>query len=326
MTSVVSSSSQDDDLQSVINALKVCSLEIHTLVSNHIGMGVNIAFQDGRPNVVNASGDKVHAIDELSDLAVERALQACPAVRGFASEEREGFVSCHEDGRFIVVFDPLDGSQNLPVGLSVGSIYGIFEAKELAGINSGDDMVAAGYSLYSASLQFVSAVRGAESLTLEQYMFQLGEWVVASDNHRRPESGKIYCINSGNSGNWLLPVQMFVENHMKPRSVRWMACMVSDVHRPLMQGGCFLYPSDRKYTKGRLRLVYEAYPMAFLWEIAGNGQALTGARQGRILAVPFPHDDVHVRAGVVLLGKEETEMFEKACAAADLKTSEWGAF
>lgn len=320
----------DPDLLQVLDCLRAASLQIHRDLAAHVGMGVAIQFQDGRPNVVmNASGDKVHAIDELSDLAVEQHLQSCPSVRGFASEERESFVSCHpseEGGKYIVVFDPLDGSQNLPVGLSVGSIYGIFEASELTDIASGDDMVAAAYSLYSASLQFVSSVKGQQSLTVQQYMFPSSEWVVASPNHTRPDVGKIHCINSGNSGNWLLPVQIFVEQHMKPRSVRWMACMVSDVHRPLMQGGCFLYPSDRKYTKGRLRLVYEAYPMAFLWEAAGGGVALTGARQGRILEVPFPHDDVHVRAGVVLLGKKEAEMFEVACGMADDRMEDWGAF
>ena len=326
---LTSTNSINPELLSVLKALKICSLEIHRDLAAHIGMQTMapLKFEDGRPAaVVNASGDKVHAIDELSDLAVERALLNCPSVRGFASEEREGFVECNPNGKYIVVFDPLDGSQNLPVGLSVGSIYGIFEATSLNDIESGNDMVAAGYALYSASLQFVHAVKGQGSVTVEQYMFADQTWAVASQNHTRPETGKIYCINSGNAGNWKLPVQLLVENHLKPRSIRWMACMVSDVHRPLMQGGCFLYPSDRKYTKGRLRLVYEAYPMAFLWEEAGEGKALCGAKQGRILDVPFPKTDVHCRAGVVLLGKLESEMFDVAIASADKKSSEWGAF
>ena len=104
-----------------------------------------------------------------------------------------------------------------------------------------------------------------------------------------------------------------------------MACMVSDVHRPLMQGGAFLYPADRKYTKGRLRLVYEAYPCAFLWERCG-GTALLGAGLGRILDGPFPRDDVHARAGVVLLGAAEAEMWRTAVAKAAERSSDWGAF
>ena len=320
-------------MESVVLALRRASVRIHSAIAEDAAslmMGGESLPMDasGRPAplsegmVMNASGDKVCALDVQSDLIVEEELRACAAVSGYASEERRTFVPLNaETGRFVVVCDPLDGSQNVPVGVSVGAIYGIFKAKTLSDIKSGNDMVAAGYALFSACLQFVWA---EDSVSMSMYKPSTREWIATASGHQIPPKGKTYSINEGSAKNWNIDVATFVEQHLRGRSVRWAACMVLDVHRNLVQGGCFIYPTCKKYTKGRLRLVYEAYPMAFVWEKAG-GVALAVAGK-RILDAPFPADDVHARSGVILLGEWEAAKFEEAQATVKETVDEWGKY
>jgi len=279
--------------------------EHNTWTSEHLS-GTNTKYSSNQQNV-NASGDKVLALDVIADSCVEEALRECEEVAGFASEEREGFVSLNPGGTYIVVYDPLDGSQNVPVGVSVGAIFGIFKAKTLKDIVSGDDLVASAYALFSAPLLFCFGDRKS-SVSFFQYSFGNKLWEAIIQDHKIPEKGKTYCINEGNCGNWDRLISAYVAQCLRGRSVRWTCCMVVDVHRPLLQGGCFLYPADKKYPLGRLRLVYEAYPMAFLWEKAG-GTALENKEGDRILSRAFPHDDIHARTGVILLGPGESKRF-----------------
>jgi len=258
---------------------------------------------------VNVSGDKVLALDDLADKHIEDALASCPLIAGFASEEREDFVSLNKDGKYIVVFDPLDGSQNVPVTITVGAIYGVFEAKTLAQVKTGDEIVAAGYALFSSALQFAFTTKETP-VAFSQYDFATSEWVVFIADHKCPKKGKTYAINEGSCANWDPVVATFVAQHLRGRSVRWMSCMVSDVHRQLLQGGAFMYPIDNKYPKGRLRLVYEAIPMAFIWERAGAGAALATTDGQRILDVPIG-TDVHAKCGIMFLGEEEAALFTK---------------
>ena len=128
---------------------------------------------------------------------------------------------------------------------------------------------------------------------------------------KTPAKGKTYCINEGSCNNWYPEIQEFVKK-LKGRSVRWMCCMVADVHRPLLQGGCFLYPECRKYPKGRLRLVYEAMPLAYLWERCNPlGRAVCNLKGDSILDLPFPKKNVHTRVGVIFLGETEAKYFDE---------------
>jgi len=256
------------------------------------------------------SGDKVLQLDMLADKHVEDALRDCPVVAGFASEERDDFVVLNPEGKYLVVFDPLDGSQNVPVGITVGAIFGVFEARNLEEVNKGDEIVAAGYALFSSALQFAYCTR-TKPVHLSQYSFVDKDWVIFLDNVQQPKKGNTYAINEGSCANWDDIVATFVAQHLRGRSVRWMCCMVADVSRQLLQGGCFLYPADKKYPKGRLRLVYEAVPLAFMWERAGNGKAYANIKGERILDLPIPHDDVHCRCGVIFLGEDEASKFDR---------------
>eukprot|EP00948_MAST-09A_sp_MAST-9A-sp1_P004248 g4248.t1 len=307
------------DLASIQQSLEEAAALIYTEVQCLPVMKASVAFGEtgsmkGRPvltTTMNKSGDIQLPLDIKADKIVEKCLASNPLVAGIASEERDGFTSLNEKtGKYIVAFDPLDGSQNVPVGLNVGSIFGIFPATSFADIDTGDDMVAAGYALYGTALQFVFG-SVASPLTLRQYDFKQAQFRTIIEDHKMPDKGKTYCINEGRSVDWYPHIEFFIEKHMKGRSIRWMACMVSDVHRPLFQGGSFLYPEDLKYPNGRLRLVYEAMPMAFLFEKAG-GKAYASTDGKRILQKAFPSEkDVHCRCGVMLLGPTESEEFLK---------------
>jgi hypothetical protein len=167
-------------------------------------------------------------------------------------------------------------------------------------------------AVYSAALQFVYATR-AQPVRASQYVFGDKSWVTFIEDHKRPAKGKTYAINEGSSGNWCPVVSALVAQHLRGRSVRWMCCMVADVHRQLLEGGCFLYPSDTQYPKGRLRLIYEAIPLAFIWERAGAGAALTTVEGERVLSRPLPAD-IHARCGILFLGDAENKALESVRA------------
>lgn len=273
----------------------------------------------GKTNSTNRSGDNQESLDIAADKAVEAVLRKNPIIAGFCSEERDGFVQTCPTGRYIVMYDPLDGSQNIGVGISVGCIFGVHRGNKLEDLRDGRKMVAAAYAVHSATLLFTFAWahRGVyQRPCMERFDFTDQRWVMVRKNIEIPQKGKTYCINDGNGRKWDRITKRFVSKLKREgRSVRWSACMVLDVHRPLLQGGMFSYPIDSKHTKGRLRLVYENYSMAFLWEAAG-GKAIASVNSRRktykhILDTPFPTNNIHARGGVMLLGPHEFEVFDK---------------
>ncbi|GBG31089.1 Fructose-1,6-bisphosphatase 1 [Hondaea fermentalgiana] len=304
------------ELEAIEDALKRASVKIYEEIQRHIGWTgdeISSFVQEGatqKTTKVNTSGDKVLQLDMLADKHVEDALRDCPYVAGFASEEREDFVQLHPDGKYTVVFDPLDGSQNVPVNITVGAIFGVFKSPNLEVVEKGEEIVAAGYALFSTALQFAYCTRDLP-VHMSQYNFVDNDWVKYLDNFSQPKKGKTYAINEGSCANWDEITATFVAQHLRGRSVRWMCCMVSDVARQMLQGGCFLYPADKKYPKGRLRLVYEAVPLAFMWERAGNGKAYATVEGERILDRRIPHEDIHARCGVIFLGEDEASKFDR---------------
>jgi len=309
-----------NDRECLMNCLRDAALAVQHCVANYDFLA--------KKGPENKSGDAQLDLDIAADRAVERALRRCPLVAGFCSEEREGFVPTNPSGKYIVVYDPLDGSQNVSVGITVGSIFGVLKGRELRDIASGRDMCAAAYGVHGASLLFCGAhLADEEGPVLERFNQSSNGWLPVRSDIKIPSKGKTYCINEGNTRNWTSWTTGFVTRlKAEKRSIRWGACMVMDVHRPLLQGGIFAYPEDRKYPNGRLRLVYEAYPMAFLWERAG-GVALASIDMASqtaqtILDRPFPHKKVHSRSGVVLVGPHEAEcLFDEADSVSDTWTT-----
>lgn len=278
---------------------------------------------------INVQGEEQKKMDVLANDVLKNALQWAGHFKTIASEEEEeplvGFM--HEDGRaealidgkscYIAVFDPLDGSSNIDAGIPVGTIFGVFQHREECGVDSADDMclddvlqpgkdlVAAGYCLYSSATTLVMTLGdGTHGFTLDE---SLGEFVMTHPNMKIPERGSIYSFNEGNRWEWDQPVQDYVTSIQQGKgetgsrySGRYVGSMVADVHRTLQYGGIFGYPADKKNVNGKLRLLYEAAPMAFLIEQAG-GTATTGTRP---ISEVLP-TDVHDRVPCILGSRDD---------------------
>ncbi|MGG7567964.1 class 1 fructose-bisphosphatase [Rhodovulum sp. DZ06] len=253
----------------------------------------------------NADGDAQKALDVMANTAVIAALRAAP-VAWLASEEEEAILTLDPAGTLAVAIDPLDGSSNIDVNAPIGAIFGIYPA-ETGGASAsllrpGRDQVAAGYVIYGPCTALVlSFGEVPELFVLDR---EEGGFTSVGAVAPIPEDTSEYAINASNHRHWRAPVRQFVEDCLAgvdgPRAknfnMRWVASLVAEAHRILTRGGVFLYPGDQRkgYEKGRLRLLYEAAPMAFLVEAAG-GMATDGA--ARILDIPAA--DPHQRTPLI---------------------------
>ena len=268
----------------------------------------------------NTNGEAQQKLDLFADARLAEALARCPSVAGWASEEQaEPVVSPEhgEHGQFLAVFDPLDGSSNIETNLSVGTIFSLLPHPlrgaapgEAAFLQPGRRQLAAGYAMYGpATVLVLSIGRGVQMFTLDPAS---GRWLLVRDAVSVPAATAEFAINSSNQRHWDKPVQRYVAECIAgaagPRTrdfnMRWLACMVAEVHRILTRGGVFLYPRDARLPlkPGRLRLMYEAAPMALLMEQAGAG-AVTGT-QALLDIVP---DVLHQRVPVILGSREEVD-------------------
>jgi len=240
------------------------------------------------------------------------------------SEEDElaTFVEPSNRGRYAVVFDPLDGSSNIDCGVSIGTIFGIYMVKHSNEpslddvLQPGKNMLAAGYCMYGSSCTFVlSTGTGVNGFTLDP---SLGEFILTHPDIKIPKKGKIYSVNEGNAKNWDGPTTKYVEkckfpkDGSSPKSLRYIGSMVADVHRTLLYGGIFLYPADKKSPSGKLRVLYEVFPMSFLMEKAG-GQAFTGKQR----ALDLVPENIHERSPIFLGSYDDVEEIKALYAAED---------
>ncbi|KAI0273636.1 fructose-1,6-bisphosphatase class 1/Sedoheputulose-1,7-bisphosphatase [Gloeopeniophorella convolvens] len=297
------------DLTLLLNAIQLTSKFIATNVRR--ARLINLVGLAGDTNV---QGEEQKKLDVLSNDIMINALRASGKTAVLVSEELEEAVIIEDrlKGKYCVVFDPLDGSSNIDAGVNIGTIFGIYEiAPGSKGtiqdvLRPGSQMVAAGYTMYGSSANLVLTTgNGVNGYTLDA---SLGEFVLTHPDIKIPPRGKIYSFNEGNSLYFHLPTVNYL-NSIKyppagsgksPYSARYIGSMVADVHRTLLYGGIFGYPDDKKSKKGKLRLLYEAFPMAFLTEQAG-GIATTGTK--RILdIVPT---SIHERTGVYLGSKDD---------------------
>ena len=268
---------------------------------------------------VNTSGDDVTKLDQFSQDVIVRAMNHGGHLCCMASEEEADIIPIparHPKGKYVLSFDPLDGSSNIDANVSVGTIFSIHERhsdddNDLHGavLQPGRKLVAAGYVVYGSSTILVySTGHGVHGFTLDP---SVGEFLLSHHDIRIPDGGRIFSVNEGHSAFWDEPTKRFVD-HLKspesgPYSARYIGSMVADVHRTLLYGGIFLYP--RNYKKdpkgsGKLRLLYEAAPMAALVEQAG-GLATTGDET--ILDI-IPAD-LHQRVPVILGERQDVETF-----------------
>ncbi len=267
----------------------------------------------------NTQGEAQKKLDLIADELFARGVEWSGLVGALASEERDQVHFIDGNGPLALVFDPLDGSNNLDMNLPVGSIFSVLAlagSDRSAGalLQPGHRQLAAGYAIYGPSTQVVITVgRGTHGFTLDR---EIGNFVLTHPDIRIPEEASDYLINASNRRFWEPPVQRYVDECKAgvegPRgrdfNTRWVASMVADVHRVLLRGGIYLYPRDQKEAnrEGRLRLMYEANPMAMLVEQAG-GAASTG--RGRILDVQPQR--IHQRVPVVLGSRAEVERVDR---------------
>jgi fructose-1,6-bisphosphatase I len=255
----------------------------------------------------NASGEAVQKLDLYANEKLIDCLKNSGECCGVGSEELEDIVPIQpvsgKVSKYVVVFDPLDGSSNIDVNVSVGTIFGIYrrisdptgpcQLKDF--LQQGTELVAAGYVLYGTSTLLVYTTgRGVNGFTLDP---TIGEFCLSHTDMKIPDRGNYYSVNQGYYLKFDVEMRRYIDHcsDMNLR-LRYIGSMVSDIHRILFQGGIFLYPNTRKYPQGKLRLVYECNPLSYIVEQAG-GKAMT-CQLERILDLPVNH--LHQRATIAI--------------------------
>ncbi len=246
----------------------------------------------GDTGKINVQGEGVQQLDEFANTTFMTVLRRGISCAGMVSEESHDFLCFDEEicnqSKYVVVLDPLDGSSNIDVNISIGTIFGVYRRKSQVGVpccsedflQQGRNLVAAGYIIYGPSTMFVYATRrGVNGFTLDP---SIGEFTISHPEMQCPPTGRIYSVNHGNYEGYEERVKSFIEDCQQksadsgaPFAHRYTGSMVADLHRNLLKGGIFLYPSVPQHADGKLRLVYECNPFAFILEMAG-GKATDG--------------------------------------------------
>ncbi len=269
----------------------------------------------GTAGTTNVQGEEVKKLDVFANKRFITALKLGGECCGIASEENKDFISIHDeiskDAKYVVALDPLDGSSNIDVNVSVGTIFSIYRRVSKPGpgslddfLQKGDEQVAAGYVIYGSSTMLVySTGKGVNGFTLDP---SIGEFCLSHPNMQIPKAGKTYSINQGNFISFPHGVKEYIryckqedEATNRPYSLRYIGSMVADVHRNLITGGIFIYPATKDAPRGKLRILYECNPMSYIIEQAG-GRATDGFK--RIL--DMEPKELHQRTPI-FIGSEE---------------------
>jgi fructose-1,6-bisphosphatase I len=295
-------------LTSLTVAAKIISREV-----NKAGLAKII----GETGETNIQGEKVQKLDEFSQDTICRTMGHSGHVCVMASEESENIIPIPDGGthgKYVLMFDPLDGSSNIDVNASIGTIFSVHRKISSGNgdgsledcLQKGTDQLAAGYFIYGSSTMMVYTTgQGVHGFTLDP---SLGEFLLSHENIQTAPRGKIYSINEGNASQWDEGTRRYIE-HVKadvksdgrPYSLRYIGSLVADFHRNLLKGGIFLYPGP----KGKLRLLYEAAPLAMIVEQAG-GAATTGDK--RILEIE--PTSLHQRVPLIIGSPQDVAQYQ----------------
>ncbi|HEX4336375.1 MAG TPA: class 1 fructose-bisphosphatase [Polyangiaceae bacterium] len=276
----------------------------------------------GYTGETNVQGEHVQKLDVIANDTLINSLKRRGHCAGLASEElEEPLFFPDSTGNYLVVMDPLDGSSNIDVDISIGTIFGILRCDRSKGpptvegfLKRGSELVAAGYVIYGSSTVLVFTTgRGVHGFTWDP---AAGDFFLSHENIRCPDRGPYYSINEGYSGRWTEGVKRWAahlkENNKadgRPYSHRYVGSLVADAHRTLLRGGIFAYPADLETPTGKLRLLYEANPFALIFEAAG-GLATTG-RERILDIVP---NALHQRVPLILGSTSDVETFRRFIA------------
>ncbi|MDQ8935649.1 class 1 fructose-bisphosphatase [Acinetobacter rudis] len=264
----------------------------------------------------NVQGETQKKLDVISNDHLIAALQSHPNVAGLASEELDEFTPAQNGGQYLVLFDPLDGSSNIDINMCVGTIFSILPAVNSPAqaedfLQAGTQQVAAGYVLYGPSTMLVLTVgAGVVFFTFDP---ESQTFLLTSEKVEVAADTQEYAINASNQRHWEAPIKRYIDElqagktsvRAKDFNMRWVACMVGDIHRILCRSGIFLYPYDLKDPNkaGRLRLMYEANPMSMLIEQAGGASTT-----GRVRIMEIQPSELHQRVPVVIGSKNEVDL------------------
>ncbi|HCQ29625.1 MAG TPA: class 1 fructose-bisphosphatase [Flavobacteriales bacterium] len=302
------------ELSRLLHDIGIAAKIIHREV-NKAGL-VNILGAAGYQNV---QGEEQQKLDVFADNQFINAFLAGGEVCAIASEENDDILvfENRKEAKYIVCFDPLDGSSNIDVNVSIGTIFSIYkrlspdcDVSEKDFLQKGTEQVAAGYVIYGSSTMLVYTTgHGVNGFTLDP---SIGEFCLSHPQIKIPEEGKIYSINEGSFNLFPKAIQEYLKwvkqddkSTNRPYSARYIGSMVADLHRNLIKGGIFMYPATTKAPNGKLRLLYECNPMAFIVEQAG-GKATTGEK--RIMEIE--PENLHQRVPILIGSKKMVEQVE----------------
>lgn len=314
-TASIKGASIPDGLQELLLAVA------HTCagLSHEVAQGALIGLL-GSAGTGNVQGEVQQKLDVIANDLLIEGVQGCQSLAGLASEEMELPMAVQGTGDYLLLFDPLDGSSNIDVNVSIGTIFSILKKQDPTKpmqtsdfLLSGRHQVAAGYVVYGPQTSLALTLGdGVVMFTLDR---TIGEFVLTRHAVEIASATKEFAINMSNMRHWSRPVRRYVEECLagvsgareKDFNMRWIASMVADVHRVLSRGGVFMYPWDQRepHKPGKLRLMYEANPMSFLVEQAGGA-----ATNGDQLIMDLIPTDLHERVSVMLGSKEEVERLQ----------------
>lgn len=293
-------------------SLSIALMAIETaskLIASHTRMA-GLADILGRVDKINVQGEEVQKLDEFANDVLIKVLSDSGQFYALASEEEDEPVYPEKGkfGKYVVAFDPLDGSSNIEVNVSIGTIFSIY--RRITGtvndfLQGGENQIAAGYIIYGSSTMFIYTTgTGLNGFTLDP---SAGLFLLSYPDMKIPESGSIYSVNESNADGWDSKIiNYFNTLKSKGYTARFIGTMVADVHRTLLKGGVFSYPSDSKNTRGKLRMLYEVLPMAFLVKQAG-GDAIDGDND--IFTVK--PTEIHERSPIFMGSREEVQLVSR---------------
>ncbi len=290
----------------ILDILKVCCIQISKLIrqGNTENMGSIM-------HTTNKAGDQVKKLDLIANEILKEHLMQSKYIRRIASEEEEKLINTeYPEAPYLVCFDPLDGSSNIDVNITVGTIFAIYKYNDSNTITNGHDIEIAGYCLYGGSTQLIIANKTHVEMFRQKLPNETEEtdFILLNPNVKIPNKGNIYSINESNKHIWLdKRFNRIIEAFIKEgKTTRWVGSLVADAHRTLLKGGFFSYPSNEKNPQGKLRLLYEVYPFAFIFKVAGGCSS-----NGNIdmLDIPFPNN-IHLKVSTILCSKHEMNLWK----------------
>uniref|UniRef100_A0A6C0LXQ0 fructose-bisphosphatase n=1 Tax=viral metagenome TaxID=1070528 RepID=A0A6C0LXQ0_9ZZZZ len=292
------------NLETILEILKSSCIKIANLIRDSNSLELSKLSKE-----YNISGDNVKRLDILANTILKNDLSKSKLVRAIGSEEEEDiFYTENTTAPYLVCYDPLDGSSNIGVNITTGTIFAIYQYNDNV-IKDGHNIVMAGYSLYGGCCQLIVAKKNIEIFQLSRDSSGKDFFNSISKSWKIPNKGCYYAINESNKYIWLDNRNKIIGDILikEGYSARWVASMVADAHRTLIKGGLFSYPANSKNIYGKIRLLYEAYPFAYIFKIAG-GKSLNGRNNMDILDIPYPIK-CHQKTPVILSSNYEMNKF-----------------